>query len=96
MERIIKYFTEEKKETPVVAKILAKTLMKYEDIKDGFLRWLDSREYTDEEIIPGYSALRIHQMQPELDAAGVYQFMVTLRDNPQKAEEYIRNNFAQK
>lgn len=96
MDRIIQYLVGEKHETEVVAKILAKTLKKYEDIQNGFLNWLDTREYSDMPVISGYSAKKIHDMQPDLDAAGVYQFMVTLRDNPQKAEEYIKSNFARK
>ncbi len=96
MERIRKYFIEERKETPVVANVLTKKLSKYDDIMNGFIKWLESREYSDEELVPGYSALKIHQMQPEMDASGVYNFMVTLRDNPDKAEEYIKNNFARK
>ena len=31
MDEIIKYFTEEKKETPVVARILEKPLVKYDE-----------------------------------------------------------------
>ena len=96
MERIRKYFIDEKKETPVVANLLAKKLTKYEDVKEEFIKWLETREYSDKEIVPGYSALKIHNMQPSLDPSGVYGFFVTLRDNPDKAEEYIRNNFARK
>lgn len=96
MDEIIKYFTEEKKETIVVARVLEKNLTKYDDIKDGFLDWLKLRKYSDAPVISGYNAILIHEMQPDLDAAGVYQFLVTLRDNPAKAEEYINNNFSRK
>lgn len=96
MDPIIEYFVAEKKETLVVAKILAKTLEKYGDIKDGFINWLNTREYSEIPEVGGYSAVKIHEMQPELDASGVYQFLVTLRDNPQKAQEYMGNNFSRK
>ena len=90
------YFTEEKKETLVVARILRKSLVKYDDIRDAFLNWLTTREYSDTPAIGDYSPKKIHELNPELDAAGVYQFLVTLRDNPNKAEEYIDNNFSKK
>lgn len=96
MNEIIRYLTEEKQETPVVARILEKTLVKYDDIKEGFLKWLCTREYTDSPVVGGYSAINIHELQPEMDAAGVYQFLVTLRDNPEKAQEYLKSNFAKK
>ncbi|SEM23192.1 hypothetical protein SAMN04487770_12958 [Butyrivibrio sp. ob235] len=96
MDEIIKYFTEEKKETPVVARILEKPLVKYEDIRDAFLDWLVTRDYTDTPIVREYTPQKIHELNPGLDASGVYQFLVTLRDNPDKAEEYIKNNFSTK
>ena len=96
MDDIIKYFTEEKKETPVVARILEKTLVKYDDIKEAFLEWLNTRIYSDTPVVGEFNPQKIHELNPELDASGVYQFLVTLRDNPEKAEEYLRNNFSTK
>lgn len=96
MNEIIKYLIEEKQESPVVARVLEKSLVKYDDIKEGFLKWLSGREYTDQPVVGGYSAKDIHELQPTMDAAGVYQFLVTLRDNPEKAKEYLNNNFARK
>ena len=96
MDTIIEYFVVEKKETLVVAKVLARTIEKYEDIKSGFLDWLITREYSLTPEVGGYNAVKIHEMQPFLDAAGVYQFLVTLRDNPEKAQQYIDNNFPRK
>ena len=96
MDDVIRYFTEEKKETPVVARILEKPLVKYDDIKDAFLHWLDTRQFSSEPVVLGYTPKIIHDLNPELDASGVYQFLVTLRDNRDKAEEYIKNNFPRK
>ena len=96
MDEIIKYFTNEKKETPVVARILEKPLVKYDDIRDAFLDWLTTREYVDTPVVGEYNPQKIHELNPELDASGVYQFLVTLRDNTDKAEEYINNNFSKK
>lgn len=96
MDEILRYFIEEKKETPVVARILRNSLVKYEDIRVAFLSWLEEREYTNAPIIEGYSPQTIHEINPELDASGVFQFLVTLRDKPDKAREYLENNFAKK
>ena len=96
MDEIINYFTEEKKETLVVARILEKPLAKYDDIRDAFLNWLTTREYSDTPVVGEYNPQRVHELNPELDASGVYQFLVTLRDNPDKAKEYINNNFSKK
>lgn len=96
MREIIDYFVNEKHTTSVVANVLTKTLIKYDDIKEGFVYYLKHRKYPEYPEISGYNPKQISDIQPELDAAGVFQFLVTLRDNPLKAEEYIKNNFARK
>lgn len=96
--KIKKYFLEEKKVTEQVAKILCRSLLKYEDIAEEFCYWIENREYMKEDnlVIDGYSATDISKLAPHLDASGVYGFMVSLRDNPVKAEEIIKNNFPNK
>lgn len=98
MDKIIHYFTSEKGVTEVVAKVLAKTLAKYQDIESEFIYWIDNRDYNapDAVEIDGYSAKKISEIAPSLDAAGVYNFMVTLRDDPEKANGYIKNGFPRK
>lgn len=98
MEKIIQYFIQEKGVTEVVAKILSKTLSKYSDIKREFEYWIDNRDFNapDAIAINGFTAKKINDIAPFLDAAGVYNFMVTLRDNPTKAQEYIKNGFPKK
>ena len=96
--KIKKYFLEEKKVTEQVAKILCRSLLKYEDIAEEFCYWIENREYMKEDnlVINGYSATDISRLAPHLDASGVYGFMVSLRDNPVKAEEIIENKFPNK
>lgn len=98
MEKILKYFIEEKKLTKVVANVLAKTLTKYEDVGREFIYWLENRKYNEENPleIEGYSATKIQELAPHMDAAGVYNFMVTLRDNPEKGHAYIKDGFPRK
>jgi len=98
MEKIVKYFIEEKGTTEAVAKILSKTIIKYEDIRDEFINWLETRDFDFESpvIIEGYTAKQIFEIEPSLDAAGIYNFMVTLREQPEKGMEYIKNGFPRK
>lgn len=98
MEKIIHYFTVEKGVTEVVAKVLLKTLSKYPDIESEFIYWIDNRNYNAPNAveIAGYSAEKVSKIAPSLDAAGVYNFMVTLRDDPEKAQYYLKNGFPRK
>ena len=98
MNSIMSYFIEEMHTTEAVAGVLTKTLVKYKDIQDEFLYWLENRNFDapDALVINGYSAKRIKEIQPSLDGSGVYNFMVTLRDSPEKAEAYIKNGFPRK
>lgn len=98
MEKIIQYFIQEKEVTEVVAKILSKTLSQYSDIKNEFEYWIDHRDFNAPNAleIDGFTAKKIHDLAPFLDAAGVYNFMVTLRDDPIKAQEYLKTGFPRK
>ena len=98
MDAILKYFIDEKSVTEVVAKVVAKPLLKYEDIKNEFIYWLENRSYNYPNSISvnGYNAALVAKIAPHLDAAGVYSFMVLLRDNPIKAQEYINKGFPRK
>ena len=98
MDRITEYFIKEKGVSAVVAGVLKKPLTKYADIEKEFYFWLDNRNFDAPEalVIDGYSARQISEIAPFLDASGVYQFMVTLRDDPAKAHGYIENGFPTK
>ena len=98
MDLIIKYFITEKHVTEVVAKVLAKPLLKYDDINKEFIYWLENRNYDcpNPTNINGYTAASVAKIAPHLDVAGVYGFLVTLRDNPIKAQEYFDNGFPRK
>ncbi len=96
-ERIEKYLVEERRvESPVVRKMLREKVMKYEDIAEEFLRWLETREYEERVEIGGYTAKRIHEIAPQLAGIGVYNFLVTLRDDPEGAKEIIDEGFVVK
>ena len=84
--------------TPAVAMVLAQSLEKYDDIKNEFINWINNDSFDGNNVISvnGYTAKDIHEMAPHLDGAGVYNFMVTLRDKPERAQEYIDNGFPTK
>ena len=92
---IIRYFLEEKGLSELVARKLTASLEKYDDIKSAFLTWLKTRDYRSTEgfTVGGYSAADISNMAPFLDGSGVYNFMVTLRDNSAEAKLIIERHF---
>lgn len=98
MDKIKAYFITEKNTTEIVADLLTKKISKYSDIKEEFVFWLENRKLKPENllIINGYTAEKIQTLAPHLDIAGVYNFMVTLRDDPKAAETIIKNGFPRK
>lgn len=97
MEKIIDYYVKEKNTSRAVAIVLAKRIGKYDDIKEAFVQWLYERDYEMIDIcVEGLTAKDIHDMAPFLDASGVFDFMLTLRDQPGKAKQYIEQGFPRK
>ena len=98
MDKILTYFLDEKKVTRPVANVLMSAFKRNPDIADEFINWIDTRDYRTENalIICGYTAEQISKIAPHLDAAGVYGFLVTLREKPDVAKETIKNNFPEK
>ena len=98
MSVITEYLLNEKQMTEVVAERMAKKVSKYEDISKEFEFWIQSKTYYTENplVVGGYTAKDISGLAPFMDGLGVYCFMVTLRDNPAKAKEYIEGGFKRK
>ena len=92
-DKVLMYCAEELGVSPSEAERLFEKISKYEDIYLGFMNWLDSREFTDGIRIENYSSEQIHTLAPNLSGMGVYNFMVTLRDNPELAKKIIRSGF---
>lgn len=92
-DRVIRYCEGELETNHGEAERLFVKVSKYEDIYGAFLNWLDKRDFGDDLRIEGYTSAGIHRMAPELSGIGVYNFMVTLRDEPGVAREIIRGGF---
>jgi len=95
---IMEYLLNEKQMTEVVAARTEKKVSKYEDIRAEFERWIKERDYAVDAplAVGGYTARDIYAIAPFMDGLGVFNFMVTLRDDPAKAKEYIDGGFKRK
>lgn len=97
-DMIIKYFKVEEKVTDIVAKIIFKDLMKYDDILNEFTKCLSQKTYDLKDAIEinGYTAKQISELNPNFGVCGVYTFMKTLRDDKENAEKIIKSGFPNK
>ncbi len=94
MEEIERYLIREQHvDSEVVRGLMISKILKYADIAEGFERWLKKRDYDDGLVVGGYTALDIYNMAPFLDGIGVYNFLVTLRDDPERARLTIEQGF---
>ena len=94
----MEYLLSEKRMTEVVAVRTEQKVSKYEDIRGEFEFWIKNGTYNaDNPLIVGeYTAQDICKLAPFLDGLGVFTFMVTLREDPLKAKEYIDGGFKRK
>lgn len=90
-----KYFVEELKITGHLMFMMIDKIKKYDDIYDEFCYWLERRNYDKENpiMVDGYTAKQIYELNPNLDGIGVYNFLITLREKPERAKEHIRSGF---
>jgi len=84
--------------TEVVAARADTKLSKHEDIRNEFEEWIRNRFFNTENplSVGGYTAQEIYKLAPFMDGLGVFNFMVTLREEPIKAKEYIDSGFKRK
>lgn len=68
------------------------------DIAEEFVEWLNTGYYKKENPInvQGYSAQDIAILAEFLDGVGAFNFLITLRERPEKAKEYIKSGFPRK
>lgn len=96
VEMVQRYLLAEKNCTSeLVMNRLLDKIIKYEDILDDFCHWLQTRDYYNEDavVVDGYSAQAIVDLAPMLDGIGAFNFLVDLRDQPEKAKKVIKEGF---
>lgn len=94
---ILKYLTEEEKcEAEVVAPLILKKLTEYDDIAAEFMEWLEERKCREKGAVEvsGWTAKKVVEKAPWMEGAGVFNFLVSLRDDPEEAKEIIERKFA--
>lgn len=97
MNKIMNYLLDTLNQTERAAKRNSAKLSKYDDIKLEFESWIDTQAYSDDGIeIEGYNAAKISELAPFMNGVGVYNFLVTLRDNPVLAKQTIADGFPRK
>lgn len=90
-----KYLVTELKVTGGLMFMMIDKIKKYDDIYNEFCYWLEKRNYDKENPIEvaGYTAKQIVELNPKLDGIGVYNFLITLREEPERAKKYIETGF---
>lgn len=89
------YFITELKVPRQQAIMMIEKIRRYDDIYNEFYYWLNNRNYEKEEplVVEGYTAKQIHELNPRFEGIGVYNFMITLREHPERAKRYINDGF---
>ncbi|MBQ6154905.1 hypothetical protein IJI99_03475 [bacterium] len=90
-----RYLITEKKITGGLLLVMSEKIQRYDDIFNEFCYWLEHRNYNLPQplVVNGYTAEQIYKLNPELDGIGVYNFLITLREAPERAEQYIKEGF---
>jgi len=98
MELIRKYLLEEKKMPIVVAERTIAKLERHPDIASELTDWISNRTYAASSpvSVEGYTGAEIVKLAPFMDGVGVFTFLVSLREQPEKAKEQIAMGFPRK
>ena len=98
LDKIINYLVNtQNQKTEVVLKI-ASPFKNHDDIRAELEEWIDRKEYRRDNplTIEGYTAEMISKLAPFMDGVGVYNFLITLREHPDKAKKIISAGFPRK
>lgn len=82
MNDIKKYLVEKRGMNEFFADELAKKIEKHDDIKNLFREFVKSGEYSGD-------AKTMHEKLPHLEPEAVFEFLVGLREEPDKYAQYI-------
>ena len=98
MSVVMGYLLDEIKMSEALAKKAEEKISRYQDIREEFENWITNKSFIVDSplIVGGYTAKDINSLAPFLDGLGVYNFLVTLREDPEKAKRYIDSGFKRK
>lgn len=98
MDLIRRYCMEELKCSQIKFERITEKIYRHEDIKSEFEHWINNRNYDAPNAveIEGYTAAKLYGIASFLDGIGIFNFMVTLREDPDKAKELIAAGFPRK
>ena len=97
MEKILNYLIGVLNQNERAANRNAANLSKHADIKAEFETWTETSKFPDDGVsVEGYSAKQISELAPFMNGVGVYNFLVTLRDNPEFGLQAIKDGFPRK
>jgi len=97
MQQIIDFFKSAGLPEYAVQKNI-KSFERNPDIAAEFIEWLNTGKYKEDDplSIEGYTARDIVTLADFLEGAGAFNFLITLRERPEKAKGYIRDGFKMK
>ena len=84
--------------TETTADQICEPLSRHADIEAELLRSLEDGAYVadDPVKVEGYTAKDIAELAPFMSYVGAYNFLVTLREDPDQAKEWIAQGFPRK
>ena len=98
MDTIRKYLIEEKRMSDIIAERTISKLKRNPDIASELMFWITNRTYDMDApvIIEGYTAADIFKLAPFMDGIGVFTFLISLREQPERAKDAIAAGFPRK
>lgn len=88
---IRKYLVEKQGMNPFFAEELLEKLKNHSDIFNEFIDFIKTEEYPESGVKSGdYSAKILSEKLPHLKPQIVYEFLIGLRDKPEKYEGFIK------
>ena len=98
MDAIRTYLTTVRRMPLPAAERTLKKLGRHPDIARELEGWIGSGQYPMENAVSaeGYTARDIAEMAPFLDGVGAYNFLISLREQPERARETIAAGFPRK
>ena len=94
MEKVVEYLVDTQGQNERLAKRTAQKILKYDDIKSECEQWIDTGKYPSDGVtVEGYNAKKISEIAGFMNGIGVYNFLVTLRDNPEFGLDAIKKGF---